>query len=59
MDTMGALLAGTQTPVGRMMAQTAKTQYGGNEATKCLTFSIDGSGVQSSSPEDDCWSRVR
>ena len=38
---------------------TATYLHGGNEATKCLTFTIDGSGVQSSSPEDDCWTRVR
>ena len=38
---------------------TATYLHEGNEATKCLTFTIDGSGVQSSSPEDDCWSRVR
>ena len=33
LDTMGALLAGTQTPVGRMMAQVAADQYGGSDAT--------------------------
>jgi 2-methylcitrate dehydratase PrpD len=33
MDTLGALLAGVQTPVGRMMAQVAANQYGGSDAT--------------------------
>jgi 2-methylcitrate dehydratase PrpD len=33
LDTLGALLAGTQTPVGRMMAQVATDQYGGSDAT--------------------------
>jgi 2-methylcitrate dehydratase PrpD len=33
LDTLGALLAGTQTPVGRMMAQVAADQYGGSDAT--------------------------
>lgn len=33
LDTLGALLAGTQTPVGRMMAQLAADQYGGRDAT--------------------------
>jgi 2-methylcitrate dehydratase PrpD len=33
LDTLGALLAGAQTPVGRIMAQVAADQYGGNDAT--------------------------
>ncbi len=33
LDTLGALLAGAQTPVGRMMAQMAADQYRGNDAT--------------------------
>jgi 2-methylcitrate dehydratase PrpD len=33
LDTLGALLAGTRTPVGRMMARVAADQYGGGDAT--------------------------
>ena len=33
LDTLGALLAGAQTPVGRMMAQTAADHFGGSDAT--------------------------
>jgi 2-methylcitrate dehydratase PrpD len=33
LDTLGALLAGAQTPVGRMMAQMAADHYGGRDAT--------------------------
>ncbi len=29
------------------------------EATKCDTFTIDGRGQRSSSPDADCWSRTR
>ena len=38
---------------------TATYLHGGNEATKCLTFTIDGRGSQTSGPETDCWSRKR
>ncbi|MBI5580801.1 MAG: MmgE/PrpD family protein [Deltaproteobacteria bacterium] len=33
LDTMGALLAGTATPVAGIMADVARTQFGGNDAT--------------------------
>jgi len=33
LDTLGAAIAGTQTPVGRIMAKIAQTQLRGNEAT--------------------------
>lgn len=36
---------------------TATYQLGGNEAGKCLTFTIDESGVRASAPEADCWTR--
>ena len=29
------------------------------EAGKCLTFQIDGRGVKSSAPDNDCWTRTR
>ena len=38
---------------------TATYQHGGNEAGKCLTFTIDGRGVKTSSPDTDCWERTR
>lgn len=33
MDTLGAMIAGTNTPVGTLMSQIAATQFNGNEAT--------------------------
>jgi len=30
-----------------------------NEASKCLTFQIDGRGVRTSAPYPDCWTRTR
>ena len=38
---------------------TATYQLGGNEATKCLTFTVDGRGAKTSDPETDCWERTR
>ncbi|MCG8369131.1 MAG: type IV pilin protein [Proteobacteria bacterium] len=38
---------------------TATYRHGGNEAGKCLTFTIDGRGVKTSSPDTDCWERTR
>ena len=38
---------------------TATYQLGGNEATKCVTFTIDGRGAQTSGPEANCWDRTR
>jgi type IV pilus assembly protein PilE len=29
------------------------------EASKCLTFRIDGRGIKSSGPDSDCWTRTR
>lgn len=37
----------------------ATYQLGGAEAAKCLTFSLDGRGTKSSTPETDCWTRTR
>ena len=37
----------------------ATYQLGGGEATKCLTFTIDGRGAKTSGPETDCWERTR
>jgi 2-methylcitrate dehydratase PrpD len=33
LDTLSATIAGAETPVGRIMAKIARTQFGGNEAT--------------------------
>ena len=38
---------------------TATYRHGGSEAGKCLTFTIDGRGVKTSSPDTDCWERTR
>ncbi len=36
---------------------TATYQLGGEEAGKCLTFTIDGRGTKTSLPDTDCWTR--
>jgi type IV pilus assembly protein PilE len=36
---------------------TATYQLGGEEAGKCLTFTIDGRGTKTSAPDGDCWTR--
>ena len=38
---------------------TATYLRGGNEAKKCVTFTIDGRGAKTSAPETDCWTRTR
>ena len=38
---------------------TATYKHGGSEATKCLTFTIDGRGSKTSDPDTDCWTRAR
>lgn len=38
---------------------TATYQFGGSEASKCLTFTVDGRGAKTSGPEGDCWERTR
>lgn len=38
---------------------TATYQLGGSEATKCLTFTLDGRGVKTSGPDTNCWVRKR
>jgi type IV pilus assembly protein PilE len=37
----------------------ATYQNADNEAGKCQTFQIDGRGVKTSAPLDDCWTRTR
>ena len=37
----------------------ATYQRADNEASKCLTFQIDGRGVKTSAPYTDCWTRTR
>ena len=36
---------------------TATYLLGGEEAGKCLTFTIDGRGTKTSLPDTDCWTR--
>ncbi len=38
---------------------TATYLNAGNEAGRCATFQIDGRGVRTSAPLDDCWTRTR
>ena len=38
---------------------TATYRHGGKEETKCKTFTIDGRGSKTSSPDTDCWTRTR
>ena len=38
---------------------TATYQHGGSEAGKCLTFTVDGRGLQTSAPDTNCWVRKR
>ena len=38
---------------------TATYLQGGTEAGKCLTFTIDGRGTQTSGPDTNCWTRTR
>ena len=38
---------------------TATYKLGGNEASKCRLFRIDGTGTKSSLDETDCWTRTR
>ena len=40
-------------------AATATYQKGDAEAGKCATFSIDGIGLKTSTPFDDCWTNTR
>ena len=38
---------------------TATYQRADDEAAKCLTFTIDGTGTKTSAPYADCWTRQR
>lgn len=38
---------------------TATYQLGGSEAGKCLSFTVDGRGAKTSTPQGDCWERTR
>jgi len=38
---------------------TATFQFGGGEALKCNSLTIDGRGVKTSAPDGDCWTRTR
>ena len=38
---------------------TATFLLGGNEASKCLTFTINSAGIRGSAPHGDCWEKSR
>ena len=38
---------------------TATYRLGGGEVNRCRTFTIDGRGTKTSTPEPDCWTRTR
>lgn len=37
----------------------AAWQLGGNEASKCQTFDLNGRGAKTSAPKDNCWTDAR
>jgi type IV pilus assembly protein PilE len=55
----GAFLVNVTAADANDFAATATYQLGGEEASKCLTFNIDGRGAKTSAPLADCWSRTR
>jgi len=55
----GAYTVTVNAPDANNFTATANYTLGGNEAGKCLTFSIDGRGSKTSAPLTDCWSRTR
>ena len=55
----GAYSVSVAGPDANNFTATATYQLGGNEAGKCLTFSIDGRGTKTSAPLADCWTRTR
>ena len=57
-DTGSYVIAVTAASPSNFSA-TATYQLGGNEANKCTTFTIDGRGAKTSSPETNCWERTR
>lgn len=38
---------------------TATYRFDDSEKSKCETFTIDGDGVKSSTPDTDCWTKTR
>lgn len=57
-DTGSYVIAVTAASPSNFTA-TATYQLGGNESTKCQTFTIDGRGAKTSGPETNCWERAR
>ena len=55
----GSYVVAVTTASPTNFSATATYQLGGNEATKCVTFTIDGRGAQTSGPEANCWDRTR
>ncbi len=46
-------------PTASNFTAIATYKLGGSEAGKCLTFTIDGRGLQQSGPDPDCWTTAR
>lgn len=49
----------TSTDLNANFTVTATYKLGGNEDSKCKTFTIDGAFNKTSLPKTDCWSRAR
>ena len=58
-DTGSYLITGAAPIPTANFTITATYQLGGTEAAKCNVFSITGSGVKTSGPDLDCWTRTR
>ncbi|MGB5739464.1 MAG: type IV pilin protein [Woeseia sp.] len=55
----GAYIVNVDAADANDFSATATYQLGGDEAGKCLTFSIDGRGARESAPQTDCWTRTQ
>jgi type IV pilus assembly protein PilE len=49
----------TPAPTASNFTAVATFVLGGNEASKCLTFDIDGRGTRTSAPDAACWTTAR
>jgi len=55
----GAYLINVNAADANTFSATATYQRGDAEAGKCATFSIDGRGAKTSTPNGDCWTNTR
>lgn len=58
-DTQSYDVTITPAPTASNFTAVATFKLGGSEAGKCLTFTIDGRGLQQSQPDPDCWTTAR